>query len=67
MLSHTLAIAMPGMFEWIIIGGIGLLMFGKRLPDVGKGLGEGIRNFKLGLKEGGAEAEASDRKAIAEE
>ena len=66
MLSHTLAIAMPGMFEWIIIGAIGLLVFGKRLPSVGKGLGEGIRNFKLGLKEGEADAEAVDRKAIAD-
>lgn len=66
MLNHTLAIAMPGMFEWIIIGAIGLLVFGKRLPSVGKGLGEGIRNFKLGLKEGGDDAEAADRKVIAE-
>jgi sec-independent protein translocase protein TatA len=66
MLSHTLAIAMPGMFEWIIIGALGLLIFGKRLPTVGKGLGEGIRNFRLGLKEGEAEAEATDHKAIAD-
>jgi TatA/E family protein of Tat protein translocase len=66
MLSYTLAIAMPGMFEWIIIGGLGLLIFGRRLPSVGKGLGEGIRNFRLGLKEGEAAAEAADHKAITE-
>jgi sec-independent protein translocase protein TatA len=47
---HTLAIGMPGPFEWIIIAGIGLLIFGKRLPEVGKSLGKGIVEFKKGLK-----------------
>lgn len=36
----------------LVILGVGLLFFGpKRLPDLGKGLGEGIRKFKTGLKE----------------
>lgn len=36
----------------LVILGIGLLLFGpKRLPELGKGLGEGIRKFKTGLKE----------------
>lgn len=36
----------------LVILGIGLLFFGpKRLPELGKGLGEGIRKFKTGLKE----------------
>jgi sec-independent protein translocase protein TatA len=47
---HTLAIGMPGPFEWIIIAGLGLLIFGKRLPEVGKSLGKGIVEFKKGLK-----------------
>ena len=47
---HTLAIGMPGPFEWIIIAGLGLLIFGKRLPEVGKSLGKGIVEFKRGLK-----------------
>jgi sec-independent protein translocase protein TatA len=47
---HTLAIGMPGPFEWIIIAGIGLMIFGKRLPEVGKSLGKGIVEFKKGLK-----------------
>ena len=50
MFVQTLAIGMPGMFEWIIIGGIGLLIFGKRLPEVGRSLGKGIVEFKKGLK-----------------
>ena len=47
---HTLAIGMPGPFEWIIIAGLGLLIFGKRLPEVGRSLGKGIVEFKRGLK-----------------
>ena len=47
---HTLAIGMPGPFEWMIIAGLGLLIFGKRLPEVGRSLGEGIVEFKRGLK-----------------
>ena len=47
---HTLALGMPGPFEWIIIAGLGLLIFGKRLPEVGRSLGKGIVEFKRGLK-----------------
>src|SRR3954470_17422928 len=45
-----LALGMPGVTEWIIIGAIGLLLFGKRLPEVGRSLGKGIVEFKKGLK-----------------
>ena len=42
----------PGLTEILIILGIALLLFGAgRLADIGKGLGEGIRNFKTGLKD----------------
>ena len=49
-MAYTLALGMPGMMEWIIIGGLGLLIFGKRLPEVGRSLGKGIVEFKKGLK-----------------
>jgi len=45
----VLALGMPGPMEWIIIGIIGVLIFGKRLPSVGKSLGQGIVEFKKGL------------------
>jgi len=49
--SHSLAfLALPGGAEWIIIAIIGLLLFGKRLPEVGKSLGRSIVEFKKGLK-----------------
>lgn len=37
----------------LIIAGIALLIFGpKKLPELGKGLGDGIRGFKTAMKEG---------------
>jgi len=40
-----------GIWELLIIFGIILLLFGaKKLPEIGKGLGEGIRSFKDSLK-----------------
>ena len=49
-MSHTLAIGMPQGAEWIMIAALGLLFFGKRLPEVGRSLGKGIVEFKKGLK-----------------
>ena len=38
--------------ELIVILGIAFLVFGgKKLPEIGAGLGKGIRSFKTGLKE----------------
>jgi len=39
-----------GPWEIVIILVVALLIFGKRLPEVGKSLGKGIVEFKKGLK-----------------
>jgi sec-independent protein translocase protein TatA len=39
-----------GTLEWVFILVIMLLLFGRRLPEVGKSLGKGIVEFKRGLK-----------------
>jgi sec-independent protein translocase protein TatA len=50
-----------GMQELLIILAIVVLLFGgKKLPEVAKGLGEGIRNFKNALK-------SDDKDKVAEE
>jgi sec-independent protein translocase protein TatA len=36
--------------ELLIIGVIAVLLFGKRLPEVGKSLGKGIVEFKKGIR-----------------
>jgi sec-independent protein translocase protein TatA len=50
-MTPLLAIGMPGPFEMMIIAGVGLLIFGRRLPEVGKGLARSIVEFKKGLRE----------------
>ena len=35
--------------EMLFVGIIGLLLFGKKLPDVAKQLGKGIMEFKKGM------------------
>ncbi|MRG94333.1 twin-arginine translocase TatA/TatE family subunit [Polyangium spumosum] len=40
--------------ELLLILGVALLLFGAgRIADIGKGLGEGIKNFKKGIKDEG--------------
>lgn len=42
--------SMPGPLEIIVILVVVLLLFGaKRLPEIGKALGEGIREFKKSM------------------
>jgi len=36
--------------ELVILGILGVLIFGKRLPEVGKSIGKGIVEFKKGLQ-----------------
>lgn len=44
--------------HWLIVAVVILLLFGpSRLAGVGKGLGEGLRSFKKGISEDGAEAQ----------
>ena len=38
-----------GWWELVLLAGVGLLIFGRRLPDVGRNLGRGIVEFKKGL------------------
>lgn len=45
-----------GMMEWAVILIVALLLFGRRLPEVGRSMGQGIREFKKGLKETEEEA-----------
>lgn len=51
-MEAMLAISMPGGPELIVIVLVVLLFFGaKRIPDLARGLGKGIREFKDATKE----------------
>lgn len=50
---------MIGTTELLLIGGIALLLFGgKKLPELMRGMGRGVKNFKEGLN--GVETETDE-------
>jgi len=54
-----------GVTEVLLIALVALLLFGAgRIADIGKGLGQGIKNFKQGLKE--AEEIDAEKKKLPE-
>jgi sec-independent protein translocase protein TatA len=70
-MNSLLFLSLPGGMEWVIILFVVLLLFGgKKIPELMRGLGKGIREFNSArsnieteIKEGMREA---DRKAIEE-
>ena len=67
-LTPELLMAMPGGMEWIwILLAVILLFGGKKLPELAKGLGKGMRDFKEakdGVKSDLDEQELESKKAI---
>jgi sec-independent protein translocase protein TatA len=53
---------MPGGWEWIVIGIIAFIIFGKKLPNTMKSFGKAFANFRQGLN--GVEEEIKDVKEI---
>ena len=52
-----------GIPELLIILAVAVLLFGgKKIPEVAKGLGEGIKNFKNALKEEKKENKDEEKK-----
>jgi len=49
-MNVIMAFFTPGPMEMLIIAGIAVLLFGKRLPEVGRSLGKSIVEFKKGIR-----------------
>lgn len=59
---ETLLIGGIGMQEILVIGLIVLLLFGgKKIPELMKGLGKGVRSFKDGMNSIEKECDLSDK------
>ncbi|NLF30765.1 MAG: twin-arginine translocase TatA/TatE family subunit [Planctomycetes bacterium] len=52
---NILAFPSWGPMEWVVIGLVAVLLFGRRLPEVGRNLGRSLVEFKRGLKNAGDE------------
>lgn len=58
---------MPGGAEWIVIALVILLLFGgKKIPELMRGLGKGVRSFKEGLNDAGNEIKNAAEEAESE-
>jgi sec-independent protein translocase protein TatA len=56
--------SMPGPLELGVIFLVVLFLFGaKRLPEIGKSLGEGIREFKKSIKDAASDDKPEDKKS----
>ncbi|HXM44891.1 MAG TPA: twin-arginine translocase TatA/TatE family subunit [Bryobacteraceae bacterium] len=54
--TDTVFATIFGTGDILVVVIVGLLLFGgKKIPELAKGLGEGIRNFKDGMKDDGEE------------
>jgi sec-independent protein translocase protein TatA len=55
-----------GLPEILLIALVALLLFGAgRIADIGKGLGQGIKNFKQGIKEADeVDADKTDKPVV---
>ena len=52
LMKTSILLAIPGGMEWILIAVVILLLFGgKKIPELMKGLGKGISEFKKGKNE----------------
>ena len=62
---NTVLLGMFGTQEIIIIAVVLILLFGaKKIPQLMRGMGSGIKEFKDGMKEGENEAEKKDQEKI---
>ena len=61
MVQASIIAGFLGGYEWIIILGVVVLLFGgKKIPELMKGLGKGIREFKDSSKQISKESETTE-------
>ena len=64
MIQASIIAGFLGGYEWLIILGVVVLLFGgKKIPELMKGLGKGIKEFKDSSKEISKESESTETKS----
>lgn len=64
-MMNTVLLGMFGTQEIIIIAIVVILLFGaKKIPQLMRGMGSGIKEFKDGMKEGEGAAESKEQEKI---
>jgi len=62
-LAPALGLITFGVWEALFVFAIVVLLFGaRRIPELAKGLGEGIRNFRSSMKEGESEGDKDEER-----
>ena len=61
MVMQSMAMWTPGWMELVVIAGVGLLIFGRRLPDVARSVGKSIVEFKKGMRDVKEDIDAQSR------
>ncbi len=62
-----MTLLMIGTTELLLVGGLALLLFGgKKLPEMMRGLGQGVREFKKGVNEINPDVEPSEKSESSE-
>lgn len=62
MMDILAVFGLPGYAEILIVAFVGLLLFGRRLPEVARSLGRSVVEFKKGIKDVKDDVENSARR-----
>jgi sec-independent protein translocase protein TatA len=62
-MATMLAFGIPGGWEWALVLLVGLLIFGRRLPEIARSVGKSVVEFKRGLKDVKGEIETASSEA----